>query len=122
MNGHIYIVCIAIYRLKAFPSTIRNKTRTSTFTIYIHIVLKVLSGTSSKKIKHPNWKERKKTPLTAELVYRKSQRIHQKMSTANKLSKVTSSTNKYVIFLYISNEQSKKEIKKMISFEIQLKG
>ena len=64
--------------------------------------MKVLSRTSSKKIKHPNWKERKKTPLTAELVYRESQRIHQKMSRANKLSKVTSSTYKNQLYFYTS--------------------
>ena len=53
---------------------------------------------------------------------RKPERIHQKATRANSTNlaqfHVTSSTHKLAVFLYTSNEQSKKKIKKLIQFTI----
>lgn len=58
---------------------------------------------------------------------RKSQRLHiqNRIARINKFSKVSGykiSTQKLVAFLYTNNEQSEKEIQKLISFTIALKG
>ena len=74
---------------KSFPAKIRNKTRMSTFTIFIQqsIGSSSHSNQTRRNKRHPNGKGGSKTVTVCRLynsVYRKPHRIHPKNTRANK--------------------------------------
>ena len=108
--------------------TIRNKTKMSTLTSFIHHSTRSPSHsnqTRRRNKRHPNWKGGSKTVIVHRLhdsVHRKPYRLHQKTNLSNKWiwhnSKYKVNIQKSKAFLYTNNEISETEIRKKIPFNI----